>query len=551
MSGGGRYAPPAAREIFEFTPQSAAVAFPRRKSFLFALICLVWLLIGISGRDPWKPEETLLTALLVDDSGAIAFANAFNHSLYLGLAATMSAATAWFLPLHEGARLVNALLLSGGMLMVGLCLWRRYGLRAAWLAALLLLGVCGLLLRGHQLTPDVFSFFAVAVMVAGMFVWDEAENRHQHALAGGALVALGVGLLVLNNDFVGALLAAAAALAFARFLKNRVVFVCIFVFLLAPPAAWKLSAMGAIPPSIAAIPDNWIAAASALNRLEDFLRVAGWSLFPILPGAVAGLWLCREPLPPAVKFCIVLSAVLAFNFLLTDKHEEGFFILLAPLTVVAAVAQKSFSDDAARILDLFALLVTGLVFCGGLWLVWFCLQSGAPAALFDYLRDNYPGYALPPTPMWKVATAAALAGGWLLLIRKFGYSKERATVNWAGSIMLVWATFNLLLVGYVDSGKSFRQPATEIAAIVHTAPPDASGSGASGSAAANPDTADCVTAPAERHWRAQLRYFGARLGGEDCRYFLIAHSAVVAGEAEAVWSGGRGGQAEYRLYRRF
>lgn len=529
-----------ATDIFELaTPVRAASPFAAYKAALYALACGIWLLFGLFGRDPWKPEETLLVAHIVDAQGAVVFPSLSVGGVYLWLAAAAAAVTEGILPAHEGARLANVALLAASGVLVWLCLAKDYGARRAWVAVLLLLGSAGLVVRGHLLSTQVFELFAVAGVVYGVFAWQRGEMRYHANLLSGLWVAASIGLLLVGNELLLAVCLAVAVFVFVVWSRNRVVFGLVMGAFLLSLWAWKWLVANGWQLGLQPMQAKW-AVGSALQHSVDAVRIVGWSLLPVLPLAVVGVVCQRGRLDALQQFLCWLCALLLVRFFLEGEEEEDLYMLLPPLAMAAAMLLAAVPNEVARLLDLFAVVVVGVALTGGIWLVWLALTTGTPAAVVHYLNSEWAGFALPADGVawWAVAAAVALAVAWLLMVQKFGYSKERAVVNWMCSVTLAWASFSLLLVGYVDSGKSYRFPAVEIRQQV----------------VADAGDEACVFAHGiGAHWRAQLRYFGVPLGGASCRYHLNRDAqAKPAGFGESVWSGGRrGSEAVYHLYRRF
>ena len=527
-------------DIFDFQPPVVVRPFSRRKSVLYALICLLWMIFGIFGRDPWKPEETLLAAVIADMAinglqlSPMLLDAPYTQTppLYLWLAALPARWLAGVLPAHEGARVVNIALLGGGLLFIWLAQRRFYGVRAAWLAVLLVVGCVGMMVRAHMLNVGVSAFFGMAATLWGASFLQESRRRAAEVLYGGGIIAAAAAFLLLANGLLPMLAAAVAVLLWV-FARNRrrsgviAIFIAVFVV---PIFLWR-----GLSPPLAAI--EFIGVAKKWHLLSplrlfaetaDFIRVAAWSLFPLLPLAVYCVWVERRKMTPFLTFAITAVAAAAVVFMLEGESEEDFYLLLPPLAVLAARALQVMPNDNARILDFFALMIAGSIVGGGLWLIWAVLYSGAPQALAMTLQTTYPGFFLPPVSWFRVAAAAALSLGWIFLIANFGHSNERAAVNWSGGVTVLWAVFNLLLVGYVDSGKSYLRPAAVIQQRL--------GDG-------------CLQTPTDVHWRAQLHYAGVAMEqGGFCDFYLSSSNSAADGARVAQVN--RGGDAYY-LYRRF
>ncbi len=160
--------------------------FPKRKAALFGALILLWLTPGIVGRDPWKPGEPTLAAViknLVEDGFSLApnfvgspFAE--HPPLYLWLAAASAHLFSPILELHEGARIGSAILLLAGLAALGFACGRWHGGRAGWLAAILAVGFTGLLVRGHLLAIGVAEFFGISIALLGFSLLKKNPAMH-------------------------------------------------------------------------------------------------------------------------------------------------------------------------------------------------------------------------------------------------------------------------------------------------------------------------------------------------------------------------------------
>lgn len=514
--------------FFHVAPKVAR-PFPHRKSLLYALICLLWLLFGIVGRDAWKPHETLLVGViaeLLSGRDALALADVgLEHypAFYPQLAALAAAALPW-LPLHEGARLINILLLGGGFVCIWLAGKRAYGIGSAWLALLLLVGCFGFMVRAHQLSFGVPAFFGMSLAVLAAAILTDENRPVNQVFVSGCLSGLGGAFLLLTCGLLPAFIALAVAAAATK--NQRAVFIIILLIFFAPLLMWMYQHDMIRLPLIAARFQSLTALAEALHSL---LSVALWSLLPLLPICLYGLWHTRgqgwSPLKRYLLFAVAGGGLL---FLLHGSNEEDYYFILPPLALLAVHYLRKMPDGTAGVMDSFAVVIIGFCVVGGLWLYWGVLYWQAPQPLLMKIHETFPGYALPPVHGGKVALAALLTAGWMVLMLNFGRNNERAVVNWSCGITLVWVVFNLLLIGYVDSGKSYRRPVMQLQQLV---------------------AGDCVESPAGKHWRAQLVYYGVNVGGADCPYYLS--SEEIPAQTALLFLARSERDAGYYLYSRF
>ena len=138
---------------------------------LAVVLCIAWILLGLIGHDPWKPDEAhtfgVVYQLLKGSDWVIPMLAGEPYLdkpplIYLTAAATSSLFSP-VLALHDGARLAAGLYIAVAMLFVAMTARELYGSSKSWVAALMLLGCGGLLLRGHQLIPDTAFLAGIAI----------------------------------------------------------------------------------------------------------------------------------------------------------------------------------------------------------------------------------------------------------------------------------------------------------------------------------------------------------------------------------------------------
>ena len=260
-----RFSSPAAREwrgisAFDLVAvESPAPPFPLSKAGLCLLVVFLWLAVGVFGRDPWKPDELLLSGFLARP-GALSVAPSLWGEFAIGagpLSIWMAAAAARFLPFAplESALFAQAILLAAGFLGIGIAGARRLDLRAGFLAVLLCAGAVGFLARGHWLSGGAAGFAGMAWLLAGLAILPRAS------LAGGATTGSALGFLFLAaGPFECAAGAAAIVAAYCKRPKS-------------PARVWP----GAAATAVFALPwlVIWPALAAAQNP-EWFARWMEW-----------------------------------------------------------------------------------------------------------------------------------------------------------------------------------------------------------------------------------------------------------------------------------
>ncbi|TMH00987.1 MAG: glycosyltransferase family 39 protein, partial [Betaproteobacteria bacterium] len=184
-------APP--RDPTSFDLQLGRLSVAPRDILLLA-ISAGWVVIGLIGHDPWKPDEAYTLGIVLDflEHGdwvvpslagdpfvekpplfilaAAGFAHLFGHAL----------------PLHDAARLATGLFVGIALLFLALTGRELCGRGCGTMAVLVMIGCIGPTARLHQLITDVALLAGVAIGMYGLAL------ARRSSLAGG--IALGIGL---------------------------------------------------------------------------------------------------------------------------------------------------------------------------------------------------------------------------------------------------------------------------------------------------------------------------------------------------------------------
>ena len=523
---------------------------PARKALLFAFVCAAWLLPGLFGRDPWKPQETRLIPVVADlaENGMALVPQLLGQPFLenpplLPWLGALAAKSLPFLPVHESARVASALLVALGLLFTGLAVARRHGRHAGWMSVLLAIGAIGFAPRAHWFQNGAAEFAGAAAMLWGAVFL--AENT----LAGALILGVAGGFLFLSAGMMESLLAFAAVFAVVfphmnwRGAREKIAGLCgTMVFALPWLLIWPLALMRTAPDALTL----WLAAESPFagglhfSQLGDLLKTAAWAGFPAAPILAAGIWAGgrRFAGEPLMALCLAHCAAGAILFFHDGGDEVGVFFAVPALAAGAARVIQRMPENRAASLDWFALLVLGLGGVGGLWLVWLAFRLGFPAPVAEWAAAQTAGARAETAGVWAVAAAGILTLAWAGLLANFRRSNERAVVNWSCGVTVAWCVFNLLWLPQVDAVKSYRGVATAV-----TAAADAAGGGCVGLNAIPTDAA------------AQLDYFGVKLGAAaDCGLELspAMRGELADGADAALWRGSRPGAREelFELRRR-
>ncbi|HEX9180279.1 MAG TPA: hypothetical protein VF859_07800, partial [Burkholderiales bacterium] len=135
---------------------------PRGKAWLYATLVAAWLLTGITGHDPWKPDEAenfgVIYSLIQGGSWVVPMLAGEpmldSPPLYHLTSAIAAQLAGGWLPLHDAARLATPFYLVIALVFLKLAGRRLLGRTEGWLAIIALIGCVGLLVRAHLMVPE-------------------------------------------------------------------------------------------------------------------------------------------------------------------------------------------------------------------------------------------------------------------------------------------------------------------------------------------------------------------------------------------------------------
>ncbi|MHB1590300.1 MAG: ArnT family glycosyltransferase, partial [Sulfuricella sp.] len=148
----------------------------RSALFLLATLCLAWILPGLIGHQPWKPDEAYSFGLIyhiiqsgdwiVPTLGGEPFME--KPPLYFITAALFGKTFSFALPLHDAARLATGFYMAITLLLTGLTGRELWGKGHGRLSVLILIGCLGLLIHGHEMITDTALLAGFAIAIYGL-----------------------------------------------------------------------------------------------------------------------------------------------------------------------------------------------------------------------------------------------------------------------------------------------------------------------------------------------------------------------------------------------
>ncbi|HUL40704.1 MAG TPA: hypothetical protein VLV32_02175 [Burkholderiales bacterium] len=521
------------------------------------LFCLAWILPGLLGHEPWKPDEpgTFGVVLHIYNTGdwlvpALAGEPYMDKPpLFYLTAALFAKVFSSLLPLPDAARLASGFYMALTLIFIGMCGQVLYGRGKGTMTALIFMGSVGLLVRAHQLISDLGLLAGFALCLFGLSL------NQKRPLVAGLVTGTGIGIGFMCRGTLAPIVAVISCLLLPVFFKswrNRKYVLCLLLAVIAA-APWLIIWPIALYQRSPELFRQWFWV-SDLGRLYGFapygkepsalyfLKTVPWFAWPALPLALWTLWQGgRKGLAkPEIQLPLMLIAVLFIALSLdTDVHDLDALPFLLPLALLATPALETLRRGAASALDWFGIMTFGLL-AGCLWLGWFSLMTGHPAWIATSLAGYLPGYSLPFN-MFHFLVGVAFTLGWFALISRIGRSNRRAIINWAGGMTMVWVLAMTLWLPWLDVSKNYRWMFTSLQQSL-------------------PSHYRCVTSRnLGETQRAMLEYYAGIItqrsdvtGTIDCDLLLIQGRAQeqpsVGADWEKIWQGSRPGDNYERYY---
>jgi len=565
-------------------PASATLALPRWG--LFAL-CLLYILPGLIGRDPWKNDDASsfgimwtmahgglndwlaphIVGLPMPEQGPLAFwigalcIRLFGALLGDPMAARVAAIgfflvgslSVWYATYVLGRRNeAQPLKLAFG----GQPEPADFGRTLADGALLIYLGFIGLLVHSHASSPGALQVALVAYSLYGAVrLFDTPSMR------AAATLGLALGLLVLTRGWITPLALWLGLLILAMLRAKGVVPRLILIALplaLAVSGSWLLASRFAGPLNYAPF-DGWMTwnlrqlGWPSWSALAFVLKNGIWFAWPAWPFAGWAVYAWRKQFSALhIAVPLTFSIALVVPTLLDHYSEEAILLPLLPgLAMLAAFGLPTMKRGAINAVDWFSVMTlsTSAAF---IWVMWVAKQTGWPAQLAKNAFKLAPGFK-PEFNLITVLIAACASIGWIVLVH--WRIARRPSVLWravvlsSGGVTLCWLLLMTLWLPWGNYVKSYAGVAKQIALQL-------------------PPVRQCVDSNVGPSQRASFAYFGhipfSQFERTQCDFLLLQGKSNTrkkdnASEIERnhdhwqlIWEGRRPSDRDerFRLYRR-
>lgn len=563
-------------------PASATLALPRWA--IFAL-CLMYILPGLLGRDPWKNDDAAsfgimwtmahdtlagwltpnIAGLPMPDEGPLAFWLGALAIKCLGpllgdvmaarmagiLAFLLGATSIWYSAYLLGRRTeAQPLKLAFG----GQPNARDYGRTLADAALLIYLGCWGLLLNSHQTSAEALQVALVAFSIYRILRYLDKPHWVRAITLGLTLAALTLTRGWWPPLVLWLMTLVCLWLPGMQRIRGLLHMLITLATVLAIILGWH--AIGDSS-NLQAWRDWNFAQVDSPNGagVKFLLRYGIWFYWPAWPFAAWAVYAWRrQRYALHIAFPLAcLVGLLGLTLISPNPAESVLLPLMPPLVILAAFGLPTMKRSAINAVDWFAVMAV-TASAALIWLAWFAHLYGWPAQLAKNTLKLAPGFK-PEFHAFAFVIATLASIGWIALIY-WRISRQpsvlwRAVVLSSGGLVLCWLLLMTLFLPWADYRLSYAPVAQQIAERL-------------------PAKTDCIVTNVSPAQRASFAYFGKLpfapvVSGQlpHCRILLLQDHVKLRDETEIakefrskhwqlLWEGRRAADRDerFRLYRR-
>lgn len=561
---------------------SATLMLPR---WGLVLLCLLYILPGLFGRDPWKnidaanfgvmwtmAEGTLSDWLYPNIAGT---PMPRHGPLTFWLGAVCIRAFGWLAGTVNAARIATLFFFSLAACSVwqtAFLLGRRteaqpmrlafgghpepedYGRVLADGALLVYLGCLGLIMFSHETSVN-----ALYVALIAFTLFRSACHLDNPTLKNAGLLGLALGCLALTNGLITpatlylgfiavsffretSRLQILLHLLFAAFITLCVIFIWVSLAQIFQPyhgfpvSLWLQWNAGQIEPP-------------TLESGHYFLRYALWGFWPAWPYACWAVYAWRRQFrEPHIMLPFLFALIFFLLAVLNFQKEETFMLaMFPPLAILAAFGLPTMKRGAINAVDWFSVMSFTLI-AAAIWVCWIAAQTGWPPGIARNALKLAPGF-IPEIHPFAVLIALLATASWFILVY-WRLSRQpsvlwRAVVLSSGGVILCWLLLATLWLPWINYNKSYVPVAARLAENI-------------------PDKNLCVDADIGWAQRASFAYFGgirfSGLNHHTCAYLLLQDtvpkrnrqpSPAYKNDMKLLWEGNRPSDRteRFRLYQ--
>ena len=524
-------------------PASATISLPR---WGLILLCLLYIIPGLWGRDPWKNidaanfgvmwtmAEGTLNDWLYPNVAGLSMPKYGPLTFWVG--AVCIRIFGWLTGAVSAARIATLLFFSlaaHSIWQTAFLLGRRkeaqpmrlafggqpepddYGRVLADGTLLIYLGCLGLIMFSHETSVNALYVALIAWTLFRSTSYVTSPNIKNALLLGFSL-----GCLALTNGLVTPIALYIAFIAAALFLPTprsrtfshllliiAITFTVIFL--------WIIVSQNILPYN-GSPTDLWLQWNMEQVSTPDFAsssyftRYALWGFWPAWPYACWAVYAWRRQLrEPHIMLPLLFTLVFFLLAILNFQKEETLMLaMFPPLAILAAFGLPTMKRGAINAIDWFSVMSFTII-AAVIWVCWIAAQTGWPPKIAHNAMKLAPGF-VPEISIFETLIAILATASWFILVY-WRLSRQpsvlwRAVVLSSGGVILCWLLLATLWLPWINYNKSYAPVAAQIAKNI-------------------PDKHICVDTNVAPAQRASFAYFGdirfSGLNENTCGYILL------------------------------
>ncbi len=445
------------------------------------ILCVVWVVPGLVGHDPWKADEPYTFGLVnhilrtgdwvVPTLAGEPFLE--KPPLFFITAAGFARLFSPLIPLYDAARLAAGFYSLVALLFAGLSGRELFGRGRGRIAVLLVMGSIGLQSTAHKLITDTALFAGFSVALYGL-----ALSRRRH-LAGGFLLGTGTGIGFMAKGLLapGLLGLTALALPLAAREWRNCRYAATLAIALAAVVPWFVAWPYALYLKAPQLFDEWLWVQNfgrflghnnlgPKNNPGFYLYTLPWFAWPALPLAILAIKKERpwhrsgSPLFLPLMAFVVMLAVLSLS---CDARSLYALPMILPLALLAVRGEELLDGRLARWLNGTAVAIPAVAVLL-LWCGWLAMTTGVPAVVSGAILRRHPHD--PVVRPLLVIAALLYTVGWGGAVWRYRRIGHRFSVTWGAGMIAAWGVAMTLWLPWQDAGRSYRGVAASLARVI-------------------------------------------------------------------------------------
>ena len=442
-------------------------------------LLVAFLLPGIFGHDPWKQDEGYTFGIVVEilQGGHWIVPTLAGEPFmekpplfYLTAAATARLFSGW-LPLHDGARLAALLYVSIGLLFTGLAGRRTFGKGHGTLAALLAAGSVGFLPHAHEMISDTALFAGFAIAIYGFTL------ALQRPLLAGAVIGTGVGIGFMSKGLVEPAMLGLAAVALpcvsSQWRQRAYAKALGWAALFALPwlVVWPWLLYRENPGAFYTW--FWVnnfgryfgfAHLGADTEPWYYTKALPWFTLPAGPLALWSLWRVRDSSSEQRRALALFGTIAAAMCIILGTAATARALYAIPLLIPLAILGSERVVHVPALVGRMAsrtAVVMGVLIAAGASALWLYGTINAHAPNIDFIAARLPtSYDFPVIAPLVLGAAAVVA----ISVAILRHAESTWVHRWTVGLVLMWGIPATLLLPWIDSARSFREPFKDMSA---------------------------------------------------------------------------------------